>query len=514
MAGGRVGARAVRESAQTPVSADASTSTSAAASPPAAAARQAARPAELRGLASAPSSRASSSSTGGLSRQASLPARAVARETPEAPVDVFNRTMRHVNAWRAVAERERKLEALGPEHKGLSPEREMRYACDAIASIQTCLQALAAMKRQQEIPPGWDVDGREAELLQLLIVAADIGVCTRHETLNKLADQDAVFRAQRSGTAEAETVSGPDGPRPDTIEAPEPAGATAPSPSEHAAISPLSALGGSPGRFKPGSPNSPAAARRWTRSSAAPKSAARRGRCRQALDTMLPNAIYDKLRCCSGMQALHGILAAASANRFVELSRQMALPDLAVRADELLAAWHKENAAMEAAVDTLVMHGAPDKPAQRLTPKALDGHQAVIEAYAEGLDRVGLNLCLDAAADIEMDDADGVWRSMMEVVHAISAYKASLLELSETAGRAKTQPEAPQPEPESSEAAPEPALKPPPAAHPPGLRAARGASIASPACALPGRPFLSPYPRARWSPRTRAPWHKSRPIRC
>ncbi|WP_328518365.1 hypothetical protein [Ralstonia pseudosolanacearum] len=499
MAGGRVGARAVRESAQTPVSADASTSTSAAASPPAAAARQAARPAELRGLASAPSSRASSSSTGGLSRQASLPARAVARETPEAPVDVFNRTMRHVNAWRAVAERERKLEALGPEHKGLSPEREMRYACDAIASIQTCLQALAAMKRQQEIPPGWDVDGQEAELLQLLIVAADIGVCTRHETLNKLADQDAVFRAQRSGTAEAETVSGPDGPRPDTIEAPEPAGATAPSPSEHAAISPLSALEREPGKIQ-------AWLAEFTSCRSALDQIIRRAEVcgasrtvQTALDTMLPNAIYDKLRCCSGMQALHGILAAASANRFVELSRQMALPDLAVRADELLAAWHKENAAMEAAVDALVMHGAPDKPTQRLTPKALDGHQAVIEAYAEGLDRVGLNLCLDAAADIEMDDADGVWRSMMEVVHAISAYKASLLELSETAGRAKTQPEAPQPEPESSEAAPEPALsEPPPAARPagasggmrrkhrkPGMRAA-GPSVPEPVSARAG----------------------------
>ncbi|MGD7339312.1 hypothetical protein ACQCRO_20550 [Ralstonia pseudosolanacearum] len=335
-------------------------------------------------------------------------------------MDVFNRTMRHVNAWRAVAERERKLEALGPEHKGLSPEREMRYACDAIASIQTCLQALAAMKRQQEIPPGWEVDGREAELLQLLIVAADIGVCTRHETLNKLADQDAVFRAQRSGTAEAETVSGPDGPRPDTIEAPEPAGATAPSPSEHAAISPLSALEREPGKIQ-------AWLAEFTSCRSALDQIIRRAEVcgasrtvQTALDTMLPNAIYDKLRCCSGMQALHGILAAASANRFVELSRQMALPDLAVRADELLAAWHKENAAMEAAVDALVVHGAPDKPTQRLTPKALDGHQAVIEAYAEGLDRVGLNLCLDAAADIEMDDADGVWRSMMEVVHAIS----------------------------------------------------------------------------------------------
>ncbi|CBJ38639.1 Putative type III effector (HLK1) [Ralstonia solanacearum CMR15] len=463
MATGRIGARAVRESAQTPVSADASTST--AASPPAAG-RPTARPAELRGLARAPSSRASSSTTGGLSRQASLPAHAVARETPEAPADVFNRAMRHVDAWRGVAEREREREALGQEHKGLSPDREIKYACDAIVSIQTCLQALAAIRRQQEIPSGSDIDEREEELLQLLMVAADIGVCTRHATLNALADQDAVFKAQRSGTAEAETVSGADGPRPDTNEDPEPetAGATAPSPAEHAAISPQSALEREPGKIQ-------AWLGEFTSCRSALDEIIRRAEVSgapQTVQSMLPSAIYDKLRCCSGMQALHGILAAASANRFVGLSRQMALPDLAVRADELLAAWHKENVAMEAAMDALVVHGAPGKPAQRLTQKAVAGHQAVIEAYAEGLDRVGLNLCLDAAADIEMDDAGGVWRSMMDVVHAISAYKASLLELSETAGRAKTRPEPPQSEPESSEAAPEPAPSEPPPAAPSG----------------------------------------------
>lgn len=459
MATGRIGARAVREPAQTPVSADASTST--AASPPAAASRQTARPAELRGLARAPSSRRSSSATGGLSRQASLPAHALARETPETPAEVFNQAMRHVDVWRALAERERKREAQGPEHKSLSTDRETKYACDAIVSIQTCLRALAAM------PSSTDVDKREVELLQLLVVAADAGVCARHVSLNALAGQEAEFKAQRSGTAEAETVSGADGPRPDTIAAqePEPAGATAPSPAEHAAISPQSALEREPGKIQ-------AWLGEFTSCRSALDEIIRRAEVGGApptvqsmVDKLLPSAVYDKLRCCSGMQALHGILAAASANRFVERARQMALPDLAVRADELLAAWHKENVAMEAAVDALVDHGAPDKPTKRLTPKAVAGHQAVIEAYAEGLDRVGLNLCLDAAADIEMDDAGGVWRRMIDVVNAISAYKASLLELSETARRAKTRPEAPQSEPESSEAAPEPApSEPPPAA--------------------------------------------------
>ncbi|MHA6886319.1 type III secretion system effector XopP [Ralstonia pseudosolanacearum] len=460
MATGRIGARAVRESAQTPVSADASTSTSTAASPPAAG-RQTARPAELRGLARAPSSRASSGSTGGLSRQASLPAHALARETPETPAEVFNRAMRHVDVWRALAEREREREALGREHKNLSPDRETKYACDAIVSIQTCLRALAAM------PSSSYADEREVELLQLLVVAADAGVCARHVSLNALAEQEAVFKTQRSGTAEAETVSGADGPRPDAIEEPEPelAGAAAPSPAEHAAISPQSALEQAPGKIQgwlaefTGCRAALDEIIRRSETSGAPQAV------RSMVDKLLPSAVYDKLRCCSGMQALHGIVAAASANRFVERARQMALPDLAVRADELLAAWHKENLAMEAAVDALVDHGAPDKPTKRLTPKAVAGHQAVIEAYAEGLDRVGLNLCLDAAADIEMDDAGGVWRRMIDVVNAISAYKASLLELSETAGRAKTRPEAPQSEPESSEAAPEPApSEPPPAA--------------------------------------------------
>ncbi len=463
MAGGRISGHPIRESAQPPVSVGASASTRAAASPPAAAGRQAARPAELGGLARSPSSRASSSSTEGLSRHAALPVHATARETPADPMDVLNGAMRHIHIWSAVARDEREREALGPEHKGLSPDREVAYACAAIASIRKGLQALATLKRQHRLPPGYDTDAKEGELLQLLASAADIGVCTRNVTLNEIANQEDVFEAERSDAVEAGAGAGPDSACADLTEAPEPAGGgTSPSSSAKAASSALRVLEQDPNQVQ-GWLGEFADCRaalddimRRAEASSTPKAV------RTMLNALLPDVIYDKLRCCKGMQTLHGILAAASANRLADLTKQVELPELAARVDELCEAWYGRSKVMEAAVDALVKHGAEGQPVHHLTRQALAEHRAAIETYADGLDRVGLNLCLDAAGDIDMDDADGVWRSMMDVVHAISAYKASLLELSETAGRVEIKPgkmaEAPLPAPAPSE--------PPPAARP------------------------------------------------
>ncbi|AXV77167.1 MULTISPECIES: type III secretion system effector XopP [Ralstonia solanacearum species complex] len=461
MAGGRISGHPIRESAQPPVSVGASASTRAAASPPAAAGRQAARPAELGGLARSPSSRASSSSTDGLSRHAALPVHATARETPADPLDVLNGAMRYIRIWSAVARDEREREALGPEHKGLSPDREVAYARSAIESIRKGLQALATLKRQRRLSPGYDTDAKEGELLQLLASAADIGVCTRTVTLNQIANQEDVFEAERSDTVEA--GAGPDSACADPTEAPEPAGGgTSPSSSAKAASSALRALEQDPNQVQ-GWLGEFADCRaalddimRRAEASSTPKAV------RTTLNALLPDVIYDKLRCCKGMQTLHGILAAASANRLADLTKQVELPELAARVDELCEAWYRRSKAMETAVEALVKHGAENQPAHHLTQQALAEHRAVIETYADGLDRVGLNLCLDAATGIEMDDAVGVWRSMMDVVHAIAAYKASLLALSETASRVKLQPGkmsgVPRPAPSPSE--------PPPAARP------------------------------------------------
>ncbi|WP_231409074.1 type III secretion system effector XopP [Ralstonia solanacearum] len=447
MAGGRINEPRIRESAQPPVSVEASASTSAAASPPAAS-RQAARPAELSGLARPPASRAAPGQTDGLSRHAALP---VAQETPAAPLDAFDRAERYVSAWSGVAQDEREREARGPEHKRLSPDREVAYACSAIEAIRKCLDLLPTVRRERS---GYDTAAKERELLDLLAFAADTGICTRHQTLNEIADQIKAYKAERSNAAKA--ASTPDDARTDLTETQDAAGAMPPPPSAKAASSPLRALEREPEKVQG-----------WLGEFA---------KCRDALDAIMPRVqppgmpkaarvklnvalsdlIYDKLRCCRGMQTLNGILAAASANRLAALAKQVQLPELSARADELREAWHDHDEAMEAAVDALVGHGAENQPAQRLTQQALAGHQAAIEAYAEGLDRVGLNLCLDAAdgIEIEMDDADGVWRSMIDVVHALAAYKASLLELSETASHVKCKPgpmpEAPRPAPSPS----------------------------------------------------------------
>ncbi|WP_197330646.1 type III secretion system effector XopP [Ralstonia syzygii] len=454
MAGGRISGRPIRESAQLPASMGASASMSAAAPPPAA------RPAALAGLARSPASRASSNSTDGLSRHAALPVHAAAQEMPADPIDVFNNAMRYIDVWCVVAWDEREREALGPEHKGLSPDREVSYARSAIASIQKCLQALTALKQQGRLPPDYDADAKEVDLSQLLAYAADIGICTRNITLNEIAHQVQIFEAARSNAAEA--ASGPDSACADPTEAQEPAGGTSLSPSAKAAFSALRALERDPekvqgwlGEFADCRAALDEVMRR-AEASGTPVAV------RTTLKALLPDVIYDKLRCCKGMQMLHGILAAASANRLAELTKQVRLPELTARAYELCEAWFRRREAMEAAAAALVKHGDEAEPAYHLTQQALAGHRAAIEAYTDGLDRVGLNLCLDAATGIEMDDAGGEWRSMMDVVYAVAAYKESLLELSATASRVKIRPgkmpEVPRPAPSSSE--------PPPAARP------------------------------------------------
>ncbi|MDB0567102.1 type III secretion system effector XopP [Ralstonia solanacearum] len=460
MAGGRISEHRTRESAQPPVAVEASTSTntSAAASPPAAS-RQAARPAELSGLARPPASRAAPGQTDGLSRHAALP---VVQETPADPLDAFDRAERYISAWSGVAQDEREREARGPEHKRLSPDREVAYACSAIEAIRKCLDLLPTVRRERS---GYDTAAKERELLDLLAFAADTGICTRHQTLNEIADQIAVYEAERSNAAKAASAaSSLDDARTELTEltglteTQDAAGAMPPPPSAKAASSPLRALEREPEKVQ-GWLGEFASCRdalddvmRRIRSTAMPKAA------RVKLYVTRSDLIYDKLRCCRGMQTLNGILAAASANRLSALAKQVQLPELSARANELREAWHNRDKAMEAAVDALVKHGAEKQPKHHLTQQALAGHQAAIEAYADGLDRVGLNLCLDAADGIEMDDADGVWRSMIDVVHALAAYKASLLELSETAGHVKCKPgptpEAPAP------SAPTPAARP------------------------------------------------------
>lgn len=221
MAGGRISGHPIRESAQPPVSVGASASTRAAASPPAAAGRQAARPAELGGL---PDRR----------HLARRPARRTACRGMPPCRCMLQRGRRRQTRWMCSTVRcdISASGALWPGTSGsgkrwgrstkLSPDREVAYARSAIESIRKGLQALATLKRQRRLSPGYDTDAKEGELLQLLASAADIGVCTRTVTLNQIANQEDVFEAERSDTVEA--GAGPDSACADPTEAPEPAG--------------------------------------------------------------------------------------------------------------------------------------------------------------------------------------------------------------------------------------------------------------------------------------------------
>lgn len=328
MAGGRISEHRARESAQSPASVEASTSTStsAAASPPAAG-RPAARPAELGGLARPPASRAASGSTHGLSRHVALP---VTQGTAADPLDTFNHAERHISAWCRMAQYEREREARGAAHKGLNPDREVAYAGAAIESIRKCLDLLPTLRREHRFPPGYDTAAKETELLDLLAVAADTGICARNQTLNEIADQIAVYKAERSNAAKA-AASGPDDARTDPPGTQDAANGMPPPPPAKAASSPLRALEREPekvqgwlGEFAGYRDTLDDIMRRT-------QSPGMRTAPQIQLNVSLSDLIYDKLRCCKGMQTLNGILAAASANRLAALTKQVQLPELAAR---------------------------------------------------------------------------------------------------------------------------------------------------------------------------------------
>ncbi len=476
MAGGQISECLSRASAQSPTSAQASSSTRAAGSPPAAG-REVVRPAELGGLARRVAFRLTSNAGDvSLSRRIDLPAHAAASEVPGSPLAVFNKALRHANVWSDLAEGEREREALGWEHKQLSLDKEVQYALAAMESIQKALQTLPTLRQQRQFGPDYDANTVEGELLVLQAKAAETGLCARHATLNEEIDRRRAQEGKAEPSQVARAGSGQDGSSADPAE--EHGQARRPSSSARKSVGfgasedtgKLSEWLGEFTRFRTTLDD-------VTRRAKAPETSRI---ARAMFSAQQSSVVYNQLRCCTGVQGIRGVLAAVSANRLSALAQQRALPEVATRSKELSEAWKRQNEAMEAAVDALVRHGAKTDPADDLTPREVARHQALLVEYAEGIDRVGLSLCMDATTHVEMDGADGVWGSMMEVAHAIAAYKAALLDLRETAGRVRIEPgkmhEPQTPAPSHS--------RPPPAARP--------AQPSGDAGRKPGKPPVEP----------------------
>ena len=71
----------------------------------------------------------------------------------------------------------------------------------------------------------------------------------------------------------------------------------------------------------------------------------------------------------------------------------------------------------------------PARVAGRLSAERLEACVNEVEAFRHNLDQVGTALCLEAADRIEMNDNAGLWKSMLNLAHAIGDYQAILKDI-------------------------------------------------------------------------------------
>ena len=164
---------------------------------------------------------------------------------------------------------------------------------------------------------------------------------------------------------------------------------------------------------------------------------------KEKLKSLLPAAVSQQSLCASATQSVRSVLIAIHRDRLAKLAEERGLTDVALRVDELREASRyrgdEVSAAFTAVNETVCQAVLGARGGSAGTPEALNGHKALLEEFVDQYDRVGLNLCLDVAASIEMDDAGieqndagEIWRAMLDTADVVAAYKACVLDLCET----------------------------------------------------------------------------------
>ncbi|QUP56223.1 type III effector protein (hlk2) (plasmid) [Ralstonia syzygii] len=184
------------------------------------------------------------------------------------------------------------------------------------------------------------------------------------------------------------------------------------------------------------------------------------------LESNLPAVMAGRARCRSAMQSVNVLGIASCAYSLSRLALAMRLPDLTARVAALLAAMRHQRDEVAVAVHTLdalaMWHpgaegeASPDRP----TRPQLAACKGLVRAFRDRLDRIGTHLCMDAAARIEMNDATGLWKAMLDVAQVIADYRANLDALCESVRGADFEPATPS----SREDGPGSASEPQPAA--------------------------------------------------
>ncbi|QUP56252.1 type III effector protein (plasmid) [Ralstonia syzygii] len=390
---GRVDERNIRASAPPDVQ-PAPVGPDRAASPPAGG-HQAVRPAALANLAKAPAAGPSADGASSLSRRTALPA-------PDDPGVVLNKALKRIDIWRGLLTAGRE-----PGARAWSPEEVLQYAGPVMKSARTGLDALAALKMQLRTTDSY-ADETESTLLSALAMASNDVLDVRDDMVKERWEQRHAEQAEV-----AETASDPaKDPEPD-----------------------FGQLPGWLGDLKQVRAALDEIARRF-------KSAETSEAVRAQLQQIMPVVTVQQSICRTAMQTVHGIIILNRAKRLSMLAEQKALPDVVARASELQQACSHRREEVAAASAALEKEAEERWRRRRggaqavdcLTPEALIQHREVLEEYGGRLDQVGLDLCLDAAAMIEMNDADGLWQCMTDIAHAIAGYREGLQALCQAAG--------------------------------------------------------------------------------
>lgn len=390
MLGGNITERSIRAPAD-PVASPAGPDTERAGSPQAHR-PPATRPAALEGLARPPACASPGTSMAAVAlRQAELPLRALPAAMLQTPEGV---ALTKAVKYGAL------LQTLVSD-ASVSTDKRREHAKRGVEQAKAGIEALSKLSRKGGLPHAEALLG---DLLHHLAQAAMVGIKAYHRMLNE--EWDA--RTERFGirSEHATAMSAYEGLRSALTEKP-----------FQGAMDELASYRAALDHFveacKPSRPNDSMPAR---------------------LERNLPAVLSGRVRCRSARQSLDALHLALCGFSLRRIAVVMGLPDLSQRVSALAGAMKYRHDEVETAIrrlDAVAMWypGAEGAPPERLTVRQLAECKALVRAYRDGIDRVGTQLCMDAAARIEAADTSPLWKTLLEVVEVIARYKGWLDEL-------------------------------------------------------------------------------------
>ncbi|AXV88174.1 type III secretion system effector XopP [Ralstonia solanacearum] len=416
MAGGKISGLHVRATAPAPANAGA-TEPQQTPEPQQPGGRRVARSAELEGLAALPSPQAPASPvSAGQMRRAPLPLPAPAAEVPleplpapaaEAPLDAA--AIAEKKAVETALKRGSIWEKLGGGAE-MTAVKQLKLARDGLVSAKAGVAALDQLTKHAVVD---EADEARAQLMGYLAMAAISGIETYKRVLK--AAWKLECPQPRHASAQRERVSGPAFLR------------------QQAGLDDMAAIFDELKGYR-------GALDDYMRLCQAPSTPSE---TRVSMEAILPAVVSSRAIQNEAVRLASAVVVADSSGRLSRLAKHVTWPEFQQRVGELKAAASHGGEALseaigylEVAADEGVLHmgGALT---QHLTPEKLAECKATAVEYGEGLHRVGVRLCLDAAARLEMDDTSDLWRAMLDVAHGISAYRTCLQVLCDSVSTGK-----------------------------------------------------------------------------